>query len=110
MRGEGVDLGRFARVSRVGESIGGCVAAIDVDLTLRREGADGHTNLELTQCKIYGLEGGAAGIAATFQGRTIAGRAHAELADVARIELASSSIEIGGRGRSRKRGRRRSGG
>jgi translocation and assembly module TamB len=97
VRGEGIDLARFERVARVGVGIG-CTAAVDVDATMRSQGADGHLSVEVAGCTVQKLEGAGGGIALTFNGRKIVGRAHAELADVGSFEVASTGIEIGGKG------------
>ena len=101
VQGTGVDLARFERVSRVEGGLG-CIAAIDVDATLRREGADGHASIEVSRCTVQNLTGASAGVTATFEGRKIAGRAHAELEDVGSFEVASPAIEIGGKGSLRE--------
>ncbi len=98
LHGERLDLTRFERVSRVQQDVGGCMAAVDVDVALRRDGAEGHAALELTKCSLYKVDGGAASVALTFEGRKIAGHVHAELADVGVVDVASSAIEVGGTG------------
>ena len=98
VQGADLDLARFERVSRVEGSLGGCTAAVDVDLALRRDGADGHASLGLTKCAFKNVGGGSAALDATFDGRKIAGRAHFAMDDVGTFELTSSSIDVGGTG------------
>jgi translocation and assembly module TamB len=101
VKGTGVDLARFERVSRVEGGLG-CIAAIDVDATLRRGGADGHASIEVSRCTVQKMEGASAGVAATFEGRKIAGRAHVELEDAGSFEVVAPAIEIGGKGTLRE--------
>ncbi|MGO9713622.1 MAG: hypothetical protein ACLQBL_32505, partial [Polyangiaceae bacterium] len=98
VKGEGVDLARFGRVSRVQEGLSGCLASMDVDVTVRRDGGDGRVGLELGRCSLGPVEGVSLGMNAVLKGRQIAGRAHAEIDDVGNIVLTSPAITIGGTG------------
>ncbi len=98
VQGAGIELARLERVSRLEGALGGCEAAVDVDVTLRRDGADGHVSLGVTKCVVQGVEGGAGALDATFDGRRIAGRVNLELKDVGSIELTSPALEVGGTG------------
>ncbi len=93
-----IDLARFARVSHVKEGIRGCIASVDVDTTLERDGGDGHVILELGKCSVDQVQGASFGLSAELHGRTIAGRVHAELEDVGQVVATTSAIKIGGKG------------
>jgi translocation and assembly module TamB len=96
--GQGIDLARFGRVSRLHDHLAGCLLGTDVDITLRGDTAEGHAILDLTKCKAGDLAGVSGGLQTTFDGRRISGQAHAELDGVGALSLTTGGIEIGGKG------------
>ena len=98
VKGEGVRSRALRSRVEGAEGLSGCIASIDVDVTVRRDGGDGRVGLELGRCSLGPVEGVSLGMNAVLRGARIAGRAHAEIDDVGNIVLTSPAITIGGTG------------
>ena len=94
----GLDLARFGRVARIEEGMKGCLLKVDLDVIARRGGGDGHANFELSSCSARAVSGASAGVEATFKGRELALKAHAELEGVGSMVFLGDRLVFGGTG------------
>jgi translocation and assembly module TamB len=70
--------------------------ALDVDALLRANGAQGRIQIDVHDASFEKLSGVEAHLAATLDGRHVAGTATAAIADVGSLDVRSTSLEIGG--------------
>ncbi|MGH7438354.1 MAG: hypothetical protein ACRENE_21940, partial [Polyangiaceae bacterium] len=69
---------------------------LDVDMLLRAGGAQGRMQIDLHDASFEDLSGVEAHLAATLDGRHVSGALSAEVADVGKLDLHTTSLEIGG--------------
>ncbi|HEY8040035.1 MAG TPA: translocation/assembly module TamB domain-containing protein [Polyangiaceae bacterium] len=96
-RSRGLDLARIGRLTGVSQVSGGRLA-LDVDASVRRNGADGRIVLDLTQASLSGLRDLKAHVDAKLEGRRASGEASAGVGDLGTIDLKLTAGEIGGAG------------
>lgn len=92
-RSSGIDLVRVSRLAGI-SGLGGHVT-LDVDATLRRSGARGRVQLDLTQGAFGDWRDAKAHVDATLDERTVSGQLSAGLADVGAIDVRAKSLQIG---------------
>ena len=69
---------------------------VDVDALLRSNGAQGRVQVDLHEASFEALSGVEAHLAATLDGRHVSGSLSAEVADIGKLDVHTSSLEIGG--------------
>jgi translocation and assembly module TamB len=92
----GLDLGRIGRCVHVDAITRGRLA-LDVDVTVRDSGADGHARIDLSDVACEGWTDTSAHLNARFDDRRVSGRLTASVGDVGTLDVQSSSLEVGGK-------------
>ncbi|HSY22695.1 MAG TPA: translocation/assembly module TamB domain-containing protein [Polyangiaceae bacterium] len=91
--GAGVDLARVASFLPTPVASGN--VAVDADATVQRDAAQGHAKLDLTAADVAGFAGTTAHVDLRVRGREIRGSATATAPDLGRLQVDSSSLEVG---------------
>jgi translocation and assembly module TamB len=93
----GIDLARAGRLVHVESPIEAGTLAFDADVDVRRSGgARGRATLTVSGASIGSVRNGGAALEVQFAGRTIAGKAHADVPGVGSLGIDGPKIEIAG--------------
>jgi translocation and assembly module TamB len=93
-RGDGVDVGKAARLAGVGAWVSGGTLAFDVGGAVRGSKADGHATVDLTNASILRMHGASVHGEFTLADRRLAGSARADLGDLGTMEVVASRLQL----------------
>jgi hypothetical protein len=91
---QGIDLARVARLGNLEKNLKGGTLSFDTDLRLQREGAQGRVKLDVVRASVGSVKNVSAHVEATFDGRKVVGKAHADADTIVSVDIDAPKVEL----------------